>query len=1201
MPVEEALARAARAHSFVLVPLFASVAPPGRGAPMVEPAQRDWLRHGIGPALLGRVQQALRPLVAPLVWSGEYVGAADQERVLGCLDGELVQELTGVLIHMEPFRISGTATITTRRPRVRRGQGVAPAAAVLAAPESPAALAAPEPPATDAMATPSDRCPIVGCSWRLSTNTQRTQAHLRTHRPEELAAAVLPSGYHLCAAEGCGVVYFSTRRVLMCMSHRHMAGARATRTTEGRVGPEQLVPTLEPLQPTLQAPGLILAEVRNLPGAVMSFVPSRARSQVAAALASVLAHGPSSLGAWLRYAVFARLVLVDVVPGSGGRAAQVRRRAVLFQGGDLDSLLEDVADQPYEVQTNGQRDQEDQRWPLFDGETKGSASRRDALDTAATSVSARTAARASAHVRAGAIGKAMQALAAVEVAKGADALEELRKLHPPATEATPTFVGDQQFSLSGPEVIKLLRSFPPGSSGGPSCLRPGMLLDLCLVPGSLVADAIAPFVASVCRGDVPEAIADAIFGANLTPLRKAAGGIRPVSAGDTLRRVGGKYLLRQLPKKDLSRIFDAFGQVGVGKAGGCEVMVAGAKSFAKSLGRDPSLILLEVDKRNAFNLFSRPKFLAFVHQHAPFADGHLAQAYGRPRPLWVRGSPDPIMSACGGQQGDIWVPFGFAGVLGEVTSSAPAVKFRAFDLDDGLLGGTASQLEAWLGHMCTVGLAAGLHINWGKCYIVRDDANADWDPDTYPLLAQCTRKRLAEIITLGSPLDDGDDEARAYWEKHIEKVERVHSRIRSFATHDPHAAFWMMRQCAGSSLSIYAARCSEMPAWAIAQLDTSLLQTWSALGVPVTDLERLSLPIRLSGLGLRPLARVALIAHTCALGTARHETHIFFPQEERAAPTAAPIAAPIAVSIAAPPINCSLLVNRITSSFGESVANLVAAGIAEPAKGKGLQKRAVAMVEEAIFASKLAAASLVEQVRIRSSSHPRANYYLAPPPRCMEMCLLRAPEFDMALRLRFGVPTGNLGASCNRCHDDVDKLDNMGTHELACMCGPQRIGLHNAGTDNILSYATRGGLNPGREARPFADDAQARLDVSFLHANSIALLDFAVTSHLRRQNLQAAAEKSGGAATAYEAVKRSRYAAHIAPGQILYPVVTDTLGAWGDSAAKPLEIVAKAYARRSGYGPSAVHFLYAQLNSTITRGVAQLMLMNSAVGNDFSA
>ncbi len=75
---------------------------------------------------------------------------------------------------------------------------------------------------------------------------------------------------------------------------------------------------------------------------------------------------------------------------------------------------------------------------------------------------------------------------------------------------------------------------------------------------------------------------------------------------------------------------------------------------------------------------------------------------------------------------------------------------------------------------------------------------------------------------------------------------------------------------------------------------------------------------------------------------------------------------------------------------------------------------------------------------------------------------MRPAEFDMALRLRFGVPTGNIGASCNRCHEDTDKLDNMGPHELACMCGPQRIGLHNAGTDNILSYASRGGLNPAR-------------------------------------------------------------------------------------------------------------------------------------------
>ncbi len=105
---------------------------------------------------------------------------------------------------------------------------------------------------------------------------------------------------------------------------------------------------------------------------------------------------------------------------------------------------------------------------------------------------------------------------------------------------------------------------------------------------------------------------------------------------------------------------------------------------------------------------------------------------------------------------------------------------------------------------------------------------------------------------------------------------------------------------------------------------------------------------------------------------------------------------------------------------------------------------------------------------------------------------------------------------------------------------------HSLGRDS--TFATRGGLQPCRESLPFPDDAQARLDISFIHANQSHLLDFAVTSHLRRYHLTAAAETPGGAATSYEVVKRNRYLSHVRPGQVLHPVVFDTLGAWGASA-----------------------------------------------------
>jgi hypothetical protein len=60
--------------------------------------------------------------------------------------------------------------------------------------------------------------------------------------------------------------------------------------------------------------------------------------------------------------------------------------------------------------------------------------------------------------------------------------------------------------------------------------------------------------------------------------------------------------------------------------------------------------------------------------------------------------------------------------------------------------------------------------------------------------------------------------------------------------------------------------------------------------------------------------------------------------------------------------------------------------------------------------------------------------------------------------------------------------------------------------------------------------------------------------------------------------------------------VVDTLGAWGGSAAEPLELIARAYAHRIGVGPSGMHMFYALFNATLVRHVARLLLANSGTG-----
>jgi hypothetical protein len=282
---------------------------------------------------------------------------------------------------------------------------------------------------------------------------------------------------------------------------------------------------------------------------------------------------------------------------------------------------------------------------------------------------------------------------------------------------------------------------------------------------------------------------------------------------------------------------------------------------------------------------------------------------------------------------------------------------------------------------------------------------------------------------------------------------------------------------------------------------------------------------------------------------------------------------------------------RISSNFGAATAEVLVAGLAAR-QGKGLQRKAIAALENEVAQHVFDTASLAERGCQQSGKHPRANYWLAPPPRAFEMCHLAPNEFVVSVRLRFGLATLNSSSFCNRCHDRI--MDDSGKHELACMCGPERIGLHNGLETVAFNYATRGGMQPTHQPRPFAADQGARLDLGFLRANAHQVLDFAVTSHLRDSAVVAAATSSGGAATAYEQVKRARYGGLVRPGQVLHPVVFDTLGAWGEAAVEPLGFIAVAFARQCNLGPSAVHLFYANLNATIIRGVARLLMATSA-------
>ena len=153
-----------------------------------------------------------------------------------------------------------------------------------------------------------------------------------------------------------------------------------------------------------------------------------------------------------------------------------------------------------------------------------------------------------------------------------DILAALQVKHP-AAHNEPCFVSgpqpDFQLRLDEQAVLRVLRNFPVGSSGGPDGLRPQHLLDLvhCRESGSNLLTSLTSFINLVLSGSCPSQVIPLFFGARLIALSKKSGGIRPIAVGCVLRRLIAKCAASYSVSKMVSYFSPL--QLGVGISGGC--------------------------------------------------------------------------------------------------------------------------------------------------------------------------------------------------------------------------------------------------------------------------------------------------------------------------------------------------------------------------------------------------------------------------------------------------------------------------------------------------------------------------------------------------------------------------------------------------------------------------------------------------------
>ena len=265
------------------------------------------------------------------------------------------------------------------------------------------------------------------------------------------------------------------------------------------------------------------------------------------------------------------------------------------------------------------------------------------------------------------------------------------------------------------EVSKALQSFSAGSGAGPDGIRPQHLKDLAGIRG----ETGTKFLAALCKannrivnGDIPPEAATVLFGANLTPLLKKDGGIRPIASGSVFRRLAGKIVSNRI-QAQLGEVLRPV-QLGYRTKGGCEIAVHATRAFLETATNE-TRCLLKLDFKDAFNTIRRDTMLEKVKEIIPDYLPYVSSTYHDPTTLFC--GDEIIPSNHGVQQGDPLGPMLFCLVVDQLAKSLES-PLNLWYLDDATLGGSP---ESVLEDFVTVMEKAdelGLELNASKCELL---------------------------------------------------------------------------------------------------------------------------------------------------------------------------------------------------------------------------------------------------------------------------------------------------------------------------------------------------------------------------------------------------------------------------------------------------------------------------------------------------
>ena len=699
----------------------------------------------------------------------------------------------------------------------------------------------------------------------------------------------------------------------------------------------------------------------------------------------------------------------------------------------------------------------------------------------------------------GALSKATKLLIAQGLADSSDPVveEALRVLHPPAQahlvagDALPqavrgNLVGDpsdaENADIWAKRVWAAIASFPPGSAGGPSGLRPTHLKELCrkLGAGTPMVEALGVFVEIATTSGFPAGVREVLCASSLIPLQKKGGGLRPIAVGDTLRRVVGKCLLRT------EAVMTEFAclkprQCGVGVKNAAEMVGMGLQRLVQSKAAkgDHDYVVLQVDMRNAFNSVSRDAVLKGCMAKVPSAYNWLKFCYGGASPLYCQGRLF-CHSHVGVHQGDACGPLGFALGLDEGLDQCESrdVEWELWYLDDGHIVGRVPDVLARLKDLQEALIRVGLALNLEKCKMWGPGIQTKDEPaPRYPNeLPPNHPGRSVPVIpfggdhgitALGVPVDAPRGpsrkepfvapECKLKWTSAVEETNRLLVRLRSYP--EGQVRLTLLRYCLDACRVNHLLRSTEVeeagesPGVLRAALQEAA-QDLLATGVSEYTWEQICLPIRLGGLGIsdpivmQPGARIAALINLGKHGT-----------------TAVGVPADVLVTLA-PDLPGTLA--RLQAQLGpnmDPVAGWIldTSTLASATKEHATQQWWAEQVSTLQSQRHDATGSVRDRTRLACQKGFVSTGWLRALPNRVQQTQIGDTEFRLLLRWWLGLPilpTGDTLPGCPLCGDS---LDPFGDHFVCCEQNgcTQR---HNAFRDAFFALCVRYGVKVDKEA-----------------------------------------------------------------------------------------------------------------------------------------